>query len=222
MDEVYFRHVRRDIDPLLPASAHRILDVGAGTGATSAWLKSRYPGCTTIALEGNAAIRDELARNVDEAVILDLNGQIPDVGVPDLVLCLDVLEHLLQPVEVLKRVTSTMPDGGTVIVSVPNIAHASVSLPLLLRARFEYQDAGILDRTHVRFFDRVSVVALMNHAGLVVRRGVRLGFDGPRARLIDAVTGHALRDHLTKQYVVAGTRNLETPAQQGPVEWLTA
>jgi 2-polyprenyl-3-methyl-5-hydroxy-6-metoxy-1,4-benzoquinol methylase len=220
MDEVYFRHVRRDIDPLLPPAAQRILDVGAGAGATSAWLKSRYPGCTTIALEGNAAIRDELARNVDEAVILDLNGQIPDVGAPDLVLCLDVLEHLLKPAEVLKRVTSTMPDNGTVIVSVPNVAHASVSLPLLLKAQFRYQDTGILDRTHVRFFDRESVVALMNEAGFVVRRGVRLGFDGPRARLVDAVTCHALRDHLTKQYVVAGTRG--APGNQGSVDWLTA
>jgi trans-aconitate methyltransferase len=218
MDEVYFRHVRRDIDRLLPTSAQRILDVGSGVGATSVWLKSRYPGCTTVALEGNADIREELARNVDEAVILDLNGQIPDVGAPDLVLCLDVLEHLMQPLDVLKRVTSGMPEGGTVIVSVPNIGHASVSLPLLLRARFEYQDAGIRDRTHLRFFDRESAVALMNQAGFVVRRGVRLGFDGPRARLVDAVTGHALRDHLTKQYVVAGTR--EMPVRQGPVEWL--
>src|SRR5580698_8161742 len=108
MDEVYFRHVRRDIDRLLPTSAQRILDVGSGVGATSVWLKSRYPGCTTVALEGNADIREELARNVDEAVILDLNGQIPDVGAPDLVLCLDVLEHLMEPLEVLKRVTSTM------------------------------------------------------------------------------------------------------------------
>ncbi len=58
----------------------------------------------------------------------------------------------------------------------------------------------------------------MNQAGFVVRRGVRLGFDGPRARLVDAVTGHALRDHLTKQYVVAGTR--EVPVRQGTVEWL--
>jgi 2-polyprenyl-3-methyl-5-hydroxy-6-metoxy-1,4-benzoquinol methylase len=218
MDEEYFRHVRRDIDRLLPTSAQRILDVGSGVGATSVWLKSRYPGCTTVALEGNAAIREELARNVDEAVILDLNGQIPDVGAPDLVLCLDVLEHLMQPLDVLKRVTSNMPDGGTVIVSVPNIGHASVSLPLLLRARFEYQDAGIRDRTHLRFFDRESAVRLMNQAGFVVRRGVRLGFDGPRARLVDAVTAHALRDHLTKQYVVAGTR--EVPVKQGPVEWL--
>jgi SAM-dependent methyltransferase len=220
LDEVYFRHVRRDIDRLLPVSAQRILDVGAGVGATSGWLKSRYPGCTTIGLEGNGAIRDELARNVDEAVILDLNGPIPDVGNPDLVLCLDVLEHLMQPVEVLKRVTNAMADGGTVIVSVPNVAHASVSLPLLLRARFEYQDSGILDRTHLRFFDRASAVGLMNQAGFIVRRGIRSGFDGPRTRLFDAVTGRTLRDHLTKQYVVAGTR--DASARQGPVEWLTA
>lgn len=218
MDEVYFRRVRRDIDPLLPKSACRILDVGAGAGATSAWLKSRYPGCTTMAFEGNAAIREELARNVDQDFIVDLNGNLPDVGAPDLVLCLDVLEHLLQPLDVLKRVTSTMPDDGTVIVSVPNVAHASVSLPLLLRGRFRYQDAGILDRTHLRFFDHNSVIELLNQAGFIVRRGVRLGFDGPRARLLDVVTGGALRNHLTKQYVVAGRR--EKGARQGPVKWL--
>jgi len=220
MDDVYFRHVRRDIERLLPPSARRILDVGAGAGATSAWLRSRYPGCTIVALEGNCAIRDELARNVDEAVILDLNGEIPDIGAPDLVLCLDVLEHLMDPLEVLKRVTTSMPDDGTVIVSLPNVTHVSVSLPLLFRARFDYTDCGILDRTHLRFFDRSSVVALMNQAGFIVRRGIRLGFDGPRARVVDAVTGHVLRDHLTKQYVVAGTR--AAVDRQGPVEWLTA
>jgi SAM-dependent methyltransferase len=218
MDETYFRHVRREIERLLPQAARRILDVGAGVGATSAWLKSRYPGCYTIALEGNASARDELARNVDEALIVDLNEPIPEFGSPDLVLCLDVLEHLAQPLDVLRRVTAMMADGGTVIVSLPNVAHASVALPLLLRGRFEYRDAGILDRTHLRFFDRMSAVALMNQADFVVRRGVRNGLDGPRARLIDAVTCGALRDHLTKQYVMAGTR--EDGARQGAIEWL--
>ncbi len=218
MDEKYFRWVRRDIDRLLPKSAQRILDVGAGVGATSAWLKSRYPGCYTIALEGNASIRDELARNVDEALIIDLNGPIPEVGSPDLVLCLDVLEHLMQPLDVLRRVTSMMTDSGTVIVSLPNVAHASVSVPLLLRGRFEYQDAGILDRTHLRFFDQEAAIALMNQAGFIVRRGIRLGFEGPRTRLIDTVTCGALRNHLTKQYVLAGAR--EAQGRQGTIEWL--
>ncbi len=220
MDDLYFSRVRRDITPLLPPAARRILDVGCGVGATAAWLKTRYPGCTTIGLEGNAALKTELSRNVDEAVIVDLNGELPDVGAADLVLCLDVLEHLQRPLEVLMHVTNHLAEHGTVIVSLPNVAHLSVSLPLLLRARFEYQDSGILDRTHLRFFDRTAVIGLMNEAGLQVRRGVRLGFDGPRARLVDALTLHAFHDNLTKQYVVAGTR--EWILRQGEVAWLTA
>jgi hypothetical protein len=220
LNDAYFRQVRRDIDRLLPDSAQRILDVGAGVGATSAWLKSRYPGCTTIAFEGNSAIQDELAKNVDEAFILDLNGPLPDIGAPDLVLCLDVLEHLVQPLDVLRRVTSKMPDNGTVIVSLPNIAHASVSLPLLLQTRFRYRDTGILDRTHLRFFDRRSALELMNQAGFIVRGGIRIGFSGPRTRLIDIITVHGMRDHLTKGYVVAGTR--VPSGRQGPVDWWIA
>jgi SAM-dependent methyltransferase len=214
----YFRHIRYDISPLLPPSARRILDVGAGVGATSSWLKSRYPGCHTIGLEGDAANSAELARNVDEAVIVDLNGPIPDVGAPDLVLCLDVLEHLVQPLDVLIRVTSNMREDGIVIASLPNVAHASVSIPLMLQARFEYQDAGILDRTHLRFFDRVSTIDLMNEAGLIVGQGLRTGLKGPRSRFADSVTLGLIRDQLTKQYIVAGRRK-KAGDTQDQVKW---
>jgi SAM-dependent methyltransferase len=216
----YFRHIRYDIGPLLPTSARRILDVGAGVGATSSWLKSRYPGCHTIGLEGNSANQPELARNVDEAVIVDLNGPIPDVGKPDLVLCLDVLEHLVHPLDVLLRVTANMTEDGTVIASLPNVGHASVSIRLMLRARFEYQDAGILDRTHLRFFDRVSTIDLMNQAGLIICKGVRAGLSGPRARVLDGVTFGLMRDHLTKQYIVAGKRG-KSGDTQDRVKWRT-
>jgi 2-polyprenyl-3-methyl-5-hydroxy-6-metoxy-1,4-benzoquinol methylase len=219
MDVAYFQHVRYDIEPLLPASATRILDVGAGAGRTAAWLKSRYPRCLTVALEGNPAVLSELTANVDEAIIVDLNGPLPDVGAPDLILCLDVLEHLVQPEAVLSRLTASLAAGGTVIVSVPNVAHLSVSMPLLLGGKFEYQDAGILDRTHLHFFVRDSVIALMNQAGLTVKHGVRNGLLGPRTRLADAVTAHRLRDHLTRQYVVAGAPAREV-GRQGAVEWL--
>lgn len=220
MSPEYFRHIRYDIGPLLPASARRILDVGAGIGATSSWLKSRYPGCYAVGLEGDAANQDELARNVDEAVIVDLNGPIPEVGAPDLVLCLDVLEHLVQPLDVLMRVTSNMTEDGIVIASLPNVGHASVSIRLMLQARFEYQNAGILDRTHLRFFDRVSTVDLMNRAGLVVGQGLRTGLAGPRSRVIDGVTFGLIRDQLTKQYIVAGKRR-RVGDTQGPVTWRT-
>jgi trans-aconitate methyltransferase len=130
----YFQHVRDDIAPLLPPSASRILDIGAGAGRTSAWLKSRFPASHTVAIEGNPAMLAELRSNVDEVFIVDLNGPLPDCGAPDLILCLDVLEHLVDPDDVLARLAASLTPGGTVIVSLPNVAHWSVSMPLLLPA----------------------------------------------------------------------------------------
>jgi SAM-dependent methyltransferase len=221
MGDAYYGHVRHDITPLLPASAHRILDVGCGTGATAAWLKSRYPGTVTVGLEGHAPLHGALQQNVDEAHIVDLDGPLPDVGAPDLVLFLDVLEHLVRPKEVLARLTASMPPHGTVIVSLPNIAHASVSVPLFFNAAFEYHDAGILDRTHLHFFTRRSAVALVTEAGFVVQRGIRRGFDGPRTRLLDGITFGTLKDHLTKQYLIAGTRgHVGQATMTSSIEWL--
>jgi SAM-dependent methyltransferase len=215
----YYRFVRTDIMQLLPGSATRILDVGAGVGATSAWLRMHYKGCRTVALEGNPAAAAELSTNVDEFHIVDLNQPLPEVGAPDLVLLLDVLEHLVDPWDVLRRVAAIMAPHGTVIVSVPNIAHLSVSVPLFLYGSFAYADAGILDRTHLRFFVRNSAVALLNSAGLHVETGVRTGFEGPRTQLLDRLTLGRMRDHLTKQYILAGKRQ-GADARQGAVRWL--
>jgi 2-polyprenyl-3-methyl-5-hydroxy-6-metoxy-1,4-benzoquinol methylase len=217
----YFEHIRKDIAPLLPPSAKLILDVGAGTGRTAAWLRARYPGSRAIALEGNPAVQEALARNVDQAFLVNLEEALPDIGSPDLILCLDVLEHLTRPAEVLRRLTSSMAEGGTVIVSVPNIAHLSVSLPLLFKAQFEYQEAGILDRTHLRFFFRRSAVAMMNEAGLIVKRGIRHGFQGPRTRILAYLTLGLAQDHLTKQYLMAGVR-ARAGQRQGDIPWLRA
>lgn len=213
----YHSFVRTEILPLLPSSVTQILDVGAGVGATSAWLRSLFENCRTVALEGNPAAAAELRGNVDEFHIVDLNGALPNVGKPDLVLLLDVLEHLVDPWDVLGRVTSIMAPHATVIVSVPNIAHLSVSVPLLLRAAFEYRDAGITDRTHLRFFVRDSAIALLNSAGLCIEVGLRTGFAGPRTRLLDGLTLGFLRDHLTKQYILCGRRS---GAAQGAIRWL--
>ena len=202
----YFQQLRLDIARLLPPHAARIADVGAGAGRTTAWMKQHYAPCQTVALEGNPAMASYLASNADEIHLVDLEEPLPDIGRPDLILCLDVLEHLKNPVDVLIQLTARLAAGGTVIVSCPNVAHLSVSLPLLLLGRFDYAESGILDRTHLRFFTRSLAVSLMNDAGLIVHGGVRSGLENPRARLLDGLTGGLLRDRLTRQYVLAGHR----------------
>jgi SAM-dependent methyltransferase len=209
----YYTFVRSEIAPLLPRAATRILDVGCGSGATSAWLKSVYPESHIVGLEGNGALLPELARNVDEPHIVDLNGPWPDVGAADLVLLLDVLEHLVDPDKALAQIMEIMTEDGTVIISLPNVAHLSVSLPLLFRGRFDYTDAGILDRTHLHFFHQESALNLARRVGLEVEKGLMSGPMGPKTHLVDRLTFGLIRDRLTKQYIFsARRRHIASPA----------
>jgi len=207
-DSSYYGHTRTEIASLLPAQAMRIVDVGCGAGATLRWLRTIYPEAHTIALEGNPALGDELSRNASETHIVDLDRDIPELGGPDLVLFLDILEHLADPAAVLKRFVAQLGEAATVIVSLPNVAHLSVGLPLLLKGEFTYRDAGILDRTHLRFFDTTSSVELLNGAGLRVdRKAARLS--GRRDRLLDRFSAGCARSRLAKQLLLRGKPGLE-------------
>ena len=87
----------------------------------------------------------------------------------DLILLSDILEHLYDPEEVLRRHLSWVAPGGCVLISVPNIAIWNMRLALLV-GRFEYQDTGTLDRTHIRYFTTQLFHAVRPKAGLEIRR----------------------------------------------------
>ena len=158
----------------VPANS-RVLDLGVADGSVAAILKGM--GCEVwgVELEREAA---EAARAVcDEVVVADLNtfefaeqleGQRFDV-----VLMLDILEHLSDPAAALGRVKAVVAEGGWGIISLPNVAHASVRLALL-KGRFRYTEMGLLDRTHLRFFDRAGVDDLLEQAGWVMFDMVRV------------------------------------------------
>ena len=94
----------------------------------------------------------------------------------DVVLFADVLEHLKEPADVLRRVRPFVAENGVVVASIPNIAHASVRLALL-GGEFRYREWGLLDDTHLRFFTRASIQDLFEETGYVITHWLRQRLD---------------------------------------------
>jgi 2-polyprenyl-3-methyl-5-hydroxy-6-metoxy-1,4-benzoquinol methylase len=213
-DKTYWRHVRSEIEPLLAGAPARILEIGCGAGHTLAWLKRRWPTAETVGVDGWQDIAGELKRNADVALIQDLNDPLPDLGQFDLILALDVLEHLRDPQAVMDQLVGMLNPDGAVIVSVPNIANVWVIADLVFHRRFEYRDAGVLDRTHLHFFTEQSALALLQSAGLRVVNGVINGLARKRSRLLLLASLGLARHYLVEQYIMRGVRG--APARSVP------
>ncbi len=219
-DPAYYAFVRRDIEALLPGDYARVLEVGCGSGNTLRWLRDRRPQAHTIGIELNDGVAAELRVNASEVHIGDA-GRPPEGLAPvDLMLFLDVLEHFPNPRAVLENYLPLLAPGGTLIVSLPNVAHYSVSLPLLFRRRFDYADAGILDRTHLQFFTAESAVALLNHSGMLVTDGMVNGPNWGKTRLFDRLTLATFRHYLTRQYLLRA--EAASGRTQVPLHWRAA
>lgn len=146
-----------------------ILDVGCAAGYIGGELKKN--GNKVFGLDiSEKAVQD--ARKVLDDVIV---GNIEDIILPyrekqfDVIICADVLEHLFQPEEVLAKLGKYLKDDGVIIVSLPNVAHWSVRLSLFW-GRFEYEDAGLLDKGHIRFFTYDSALKMFGRAGYNIKK----------------------------------------------------
>lgn len=163
----YFSHARRDVAALLPTRADHALELGCGDGSTLAWLKQSGRARHTTGLELAHHAATQARPRIDTLIEGDLTQALPQLPAAhfDLVLCLDVLEHLADPWDALRQVHRLIHPQGRLIVSLPNVRHHSVLLPLIIRGRWHYEDAGILDRTHLRFFTRSAAHALLTNCG---------------------------------------------------------
>jgi 2-polyprenyl-3-methyl-5-hydroxy-6-metoxy-1,4-benzoquinol methylase len=159
--------------------ATRVLEFGCATGYMSQVLKDRL-GCTVVGIEidpGAAALAEAHTERVivGDAEKIDYAAELAGEEF-DVVLFADVLEHLKEPADVLRRVRPFVAENGVVVASIPNIAHASVRLALL-GGEFRYREWGLLDDTHLRFFTRASIQDLFEESGYVVTHWLRQRLD---------------------------------------------
>jgi 2-polyprenyl-3-methyl-5-hydroxy-6-metoxy-1,4-benzoquinol methylase len=159
---------------LVPPGA-RVLEFGCATGYMSEVLRSRL-ACSVVGIEISAPAA-EIARNHCERVIvgdaetLDFCEALGSDRF-DVILFADVLEHLRDPGALLARVRPFLKEDGSVIASIPNVAHGSVRLALLA-GEFRYRELGLLDDTHLRFFTRESIQDLFEANGYLIVDWIR-------------------------------------------------
>ena len=140
----------------LIAPNSRVLDVGCGTGVITDTIR-RQKSASIIGIEPDAErVRRAVARGLDVHLGVLSPDFIRQHGPFDYIVFADVLEHLRNPAEIVAMARDGLKPGGSVVASIPNVAHWFVRTDLL-RGRFDYQDCGIMDATHLRWFTRRTV-----------------------------------------------------------------
>ena len=153
--------------------AKKILELGPGPATITRHLKPITE--FLVCIEADPAFAEETRPFCDELI----RGNIEDpvtwerlraLGyMYDLVICADVLEHLVDPWAVLRTLKQVLHPTGRILASIPNIAHWSVRWELL-RGHFKYQEEGLLDRTHLRFFTLSTIDQLFRETGYAISR----------------------------------------------------
>jgi len=142
----------------------RLIDVGCARGHLSSALARQGWRVTGVEYDASdAAIAKETGIQVivgsAEEALSNIEGKF------DVIVFADVLEHFVHPLDVLTMATSLLAPNGRIIISIPNVAHLSVRLQLLLGS-FTYTDRGILDRTHLHFYTKKTLKEMISQAGL--------------------------------------------------------
>ena len=172
---------REDLQRLIPPFAKSVLDIGCATGQFGKALKDARPTVYVCGVELNpqAALK---AKVVLDRVIAKPVEEISFDRQYDCVVCGELLEHLVSPLNLLKRLRSHIAPGGVLIASSPCVTHWSV-IRDLLEGQFEYVPFGILCFEHIHFFTPTSMRGLFAEAGFRIEREIATRYaDGPEAK----------------------------------------
>ena len=204
----YFSNIRKDLINLIDANAKdlKILEVGAAYGETLYYLKQNG-----IAAEAVGVDIFEDAKNKQNYKPLDrfIFGDIEKIELPeynqyfDLILLPDVLEHLFEPKSVLQTLKKYLKEDGKIIVSMPNIRYYSALYKIVFKGDFKYEESGIFDYTHVRFYCRKNIQDLLETAGYKVlkQESSIINYQGKSiAKLINLITFGIFEEFFSTQY----------------------
>ncbi|MEI7973973.1 MAG: bifunctional glycosyltransferase/class I SAM-dependent methyltransferase, partial [Bdellovibrio sp.] len=178
----YFVEFREEILPLIPEKSSRVLDLGCGSGETSGHLKKLKKFDWVCGVENSPEAAAIARVKLDQVLV----GNIEAMDFPfqpesfDLILALDILEHLVDPWSVVQKLKDLLRPDGVLVVSLPNVRHYHILIPLIFRGDWRYSQEGLLDSTHIRFFTKKTAMKMFLKAGFALEKwdhtGAKKGF----------------------------------------------
>jgi 2-polyprenyl-3-methyl-5-hydroxy-6-metoxy-1,4-benzoquinol methylase len=186
------------------------LEIGCGSGNTLKYIKDNYQCDWACGVE----LVHEAAEITRSKVDLVIEGDIENIDLPiepeslDVILCLDVLEHLMDPWKVISKLEMLLKPDGVIIVSIPNVRNFHVVFPLIFRGEWKYLDIGVLVKTHLRCFTRSTAIKLIESSGLKCDMVKGTGFErGSKTRVANLVTFSIFKPFFVFQYLIRAKKN---------------
>jgi len=173
--EHYHDYVLEPLFELIDGPPRQVLELGCAGGAFGAALKARFPGVSVTGIDAGRAAAEKARLRLDRVV----HARLEDVsfsdqgfrhGEFDTVIAADILEHLVNPWELLVRLKPFLAPRAQIVASIPNLRNLSVVASLLLNGRFDYDERGLLDITHLRFFTLHGIRRLFEETGYVLEQ----------------------------------------------------
>lgn len=205
-----------DLLAMVPRPLSRVVEVGSSSGALAREYKRLCPACHYIGIEIEPRYAELSRRHCDEVVCADMESMeastFESLFPADCWIFGDTLEHFKDPWSVLKRIRARMTDTGNIVACIPNAQHWSLQARLNC-GMMHYEDSGLLDRTHLRWFTRRTIIQLFQSTGFrIVNAASRIFEEPTREKVLEPIrsmaraTGanpeEAVADALPLQYVV--------------------
>lgn len=202
-NEDYHSHIRKDLLPFVIGSPKTILDIGCGRGLTGKYFKEQFSSEFVAGIEVNKDAAIFAEENLDKVINIDLNKKTLDLGEEkyDLIILGDILEHLIDPLELLKKVCQYLSENGQIIISTPNVRNWRLLFELIVKGEWKYRESGLLDSTHLRFFTKKSLQRLIEEAGFkVIKYSCRLRLP---EKILNIFTLSIFRDFFASQHYLS-------------------
>ena len=167
---LYVDQPRTEVKPFIPADTVRVLDVGCWRGGFGASLKADQPNRLVWGIEPDLEAAKVAAGRLDHVIVGSFPGDAPQGQLFTTITFIDVIEHFVDPWLALREARRLLSADGVVVAAIPNIRHIEALYPLVVHGRWDYRPAGLLDRTHLRFFTRATAVELFEATGYEVVR----------------------------------------------------